>query len=384
MHPRERILTALKHKEPDHVPIDIGGTDVTGINARAYSALLPLLGFDIPEEISIFDTVQQLADIDEKVLCKLSAHCRSIYPNSPTNWQLEISEDKDSEWFIDEWGITWRKPKDGGIYFDLAKHPLAEISAIQLSNYPWPNPTDSARRDRLLKSVRDLCEDGEYAVVLSGITGGGSMEVSAWLSGFENFFITLASEPKTADALLDKVLEIKLSYWQSVLPEIGEYVDIISESEDLGMQDRLLISPQMFRQHIKPRIQLLISGIKETAPHVKVMLHSDGAIFEIIPDLIEIGVDILNPVQVSAKGMGDTALLKREFGQSIVFWGGIDTQNVLPFQSPKKVKDEVRRRIDDLAPGGGYVMATVHNIQYNTPPENVLAMWEAWSQYGKY
>lgn len=384
MRPRDRILTSLNHVEPDYIPIDIGGTDVTGINAQAYRELLPLLGFNIPGEIPILDPVQQLAEIDEAILRKLNAHCRPIYPNNPSDWQFEVHRDADFEWFVDEWGITWQKPNSGGIYFDIKDHPLDDPSLDKIAEHKWPDPSDPRRRFGLLETARRLHEDGEYAVILSGITGGGPMEVSSWLLGFENFYVALLLEPKVADALLEKVLEIKLRFWQSVLSETGKYVDIISESEDLGMQDRLLISPKTFRQHIKPRLEQLIAGIKIIAPHVKVMLHSDGAIVDILPDLIEIGVDILNPVQVSAKGMGETAFLKREFGNDLTFWGGIDTQRVLPFCNPQEVKDEVLRRIEDLAPGGGYIMASVHNIQYNTPPENILAMWEAWSEYGKY
>jgi len=384
MRPRDRILASLNHIEPDHVPIDIGGTDVTGINAQAYGELLPLLGFNTPSEIPILDQVQQLADIDEDILSKLNAHCRPIFPNNPSGWQLEIHKDPNYEWFVDEWGITWQKSNSGGIYFDIKDHPLKKISLDNIAGYQWPNPTDPMRQIGLHETARRLHVDGEFAVILSGITGGGPMEISSWLLGFENFFALLLLEPKVADALLDKVLEIKLKFWQSVLSETGKFVDIVSESEDLGMQDRLLISPKSFRQHIKPRIKQLVDGIKNSAPHIKVMLHSDGAIADILPDLIEIGIDILNPVQVSAKGMGDTAFLKREFGRDLTFWGGIDTQRVLPFCNPQEVKGEVLRRIEDLAPGGGYVMATVHNIQYNTPPENILAMWEAWREYGKY
>jgi uroporphyrinogen decarboxylase len=384
MRPRERVLYALDHREPDQVPLDIGGTDVTGINVQAYRALLPALGLKAPEEIAFLDVVQQLAYIDETALRRLEAHCRPIFPNRPFGWQLDIYEDESSEWFVDEWGITWKKPKKEGIYFDITDFPLAGASLEDIYHYPWPDPLDPCRREGLVESARNLHEVGEHAIILSGITGGGPMEVSSWLSGFENFFVALLTEPRKADALLDKVLEIKLAFWESALAEIGDYVDVVSESEDLGMQDRLLISPHTFRQHVKPRLRQLIEGIKESAPRVKVMLHSDGAIQEVLPDLIEIGVDILNPIQVSAKGMGDTAFLKREFGKDIVFWGGIDTQHVLPFGSPQEVKVEVNRRLEDLAPGGGYVMASVHNIQYNTPPQNILAMYEAWRDYGVY
>ena len=384
MRPRDRVLAALNHQESDHLPLDIGGSDVTGINVHTYKDLLLWLGFDPPGEIPILDVVQQIADIDEGTLLRLNAHCRPLFPEPPSNWRLKMSENQDDEWFSDEWGISWRKPKQGGLYFDIKNNPLNPLTLEKIREHAWPDPADSHRRIGLEEKARHLHEEGEFAVVLSGITGGGAMEVSAWLSGFENFFVTLLTDPQAADKLLDKVLEIKLGFWQSVLPIIGGYIDVISESEDLGMQDRLLVSPTLFRQHIKPRLRQLMDGIKSCAPQVKVMLHSDGAIVSILPDLIEIGVDILNPIQVSAKGMGDTAFLKREFGSDLVFWGGIDTQRILPFGTPDQVKDEVKRRIDDLAPGGGYVMASVHNIQFNTPPQNILAMWEAWQEFGGY
>jgi uroporphyrinogen decarboxylase len=384
MRPRDRVIAALNHQEADHLPLDIGGTDVTGINVHTYKALLPLLGINPPEEIPILDIVQQIAAIDETALLRLNAHCRSVFPDTSSSWQLDMSEDNDDEWFRDEWGITWRKPKNGGLYFDIKNYPIKNVNLEEIARQTWPDPKDPHRFKGLDEKTCRLREDGNFAVILSGITGGGAMEVSTWMTGFENFFVALLSDPKAADALLDKVLEIKLGFWEAILPKIGGYVDIVSESEDLGMQDRLLISPSLFRQHIKPRLRQLVSGIKCKAPTVKVFLHSDGAIREILPDLIEIGIDILNPVQVSAKGMGDTAFLKREFGDDLVFWGGIDTQKTLPFGTPEQVRDEVKRRIDDLAPGGGYVLASVHNIQFNTPPQNIIAMCDAWRAYGGY
>jgi uroporphyrinogen decarboxylase len=382
MRPRDRVLAAINHREPDHVPIDIGGTDVTGINIRAYRNLLGQLGKTPASDLPILDIVQQLAKPSEEMLCRLAAHCRCVFPASPTGWKLQLHEDEANEWFIDEWGIQWRKPKPSGLYYDLAHQPLAGASLEQIAAYPWPDPEDPARQVGLVETAKGIHSEGEYAVVLSGITGGGPMEVSAWIAGFENFFIALASDPNWADALLDRILEIKLRFWQAILPQVGPYVDIIAESEDLGTQDRLMISPRSFQLHIKPRLCQLITGIKKAAPHIKVMLHSDGAIVPVLPDLIEIGVDILNPVQVSAKGMGDTAFLKREFGSDLVFWGAIDTQSTLSLGTPQDVRDEVQRRIQDLAAGGGYVLASVHNIQGDVPPKNILAMVEAWQQFG--
>jgi uroporphyrinogen decarboxylase len=382
MEPRERVLAALAHRESDHVPLDIGGTDVTGINVQTYRRLLPLLGLEVPPEIPILDIVTQIAAIDETVLDRLDAHCRGFLPAPSSTWTFAPQQNAEARWFTDEWGITWRMPLPHGYYYDIARHPLAGATVEEVRRHPWPDPTDPGRRAGLREALKEAHDSGRRAVILSGISGGGPMELGAWLAGFSNFFAALIAEPALADELLDRALEIKLRFWQTVLPVVGEYVDIISESEDLGVQDRLMVSPRTFRTHIKPRLRQLVQGIKALAPHARVLLHSDGAIVPILPDLIEIGVDILNPVQVSAAGMGDTAFLKREFGRDLVFWGAIDTQHVLPFGSAADVEREVRQRIDDLASGGGYVMASVHNIQADVPAANVLAMWEAWRRYG--
>lgn len=383
MRPRERVLASIQHREPDHLPMDLGGTDVTGINIRAYRRLLPYLGLPAAVDPPILDIVQQLAAPSEEFMRRVGSHCRGVFPAAPAGWKLRLQEDAAHVWFVDEWGITWRMPKSGGLYFDPCTHPLAGASLQGIAAHAWPAPEDTSRQAGILESLRRLHAEGEYAAILAGITGGGPMEVAAWIAGFDNFLMALVSDPDWADALLDRILEIKLRFWQAVLPAVAPFVDIISESEDLGAQDRLLISPAAFRQHIKPRLRQLFAGIKAAAPQVKILLHSDGAIVPVLPDLIEVGVDILNPVQVSARGMGDTAFLKREFGKDLVFWGGIDTQSILPNGSPQAVHDEVRRRIDDLAPSGGYVLAAVHNIQGDVPPENVMAMVAAWQEMGR-
>lgn len=209
-------------------------------------------------------------------------------------------------------------------------------------------------------------------------------QMSFLLRGFEDFFMDLAANPPLACYLMDKVIELKMKFWGLVLEELGDYITVVALADDLGDQRGPRISLQMYKKYIKPRQKKLIGFIRKIAPHpVYIFLHSCGSVYDFIPDLIEVGVDILNPVQVSAANM-DTKKLKKEFGKDIVFWGGIDTQQVLPRGTTQQVRDEVKRRIDDLAPGGGFIFNPVHNIQEEVPPQNIMAMWEALQDYGIY
>ncbi|MBI3948409.1 MAG: hypothetical protein HY321_21020 [Armatimonadetes bacterium] len=270
-------------------------------------------------------------------------------------------------------------PKEEGRYYDLCGHPLSGATSPEdVRRYPWPDPADPARFAGLRERAQAARDTG-CAVILGGICAGLT-EMSLWLRGFENFFTDLASDRPLAEAMLDLILETKVRYWERALAEVGDLVDIIQEADDLAMQQSLLMSPKVYRELIKPRQAVLFAHIKKQAP-VFTFFHSCGSVVGIIPDLIEVGVDILNPVQVSAAGM-DTHALKRDFGRDIVFWGGgVDTQRVLPRGTPREVRDEVRRRLDDLAPGGGFVFNSVHNIQADVPPENILAMWQTVQAY---
>ncbi len=223
----------------------------------------------------------------------------------------------------------------------------------------------------------------DWAIVLTG-PGEGLFERSLWMRGFERFYIDLIRDPPLANSLLDKLTDFRIKFWELLLDEIGDLVHVVVEADDLATQNSLMISPEIYRRYLKPQHKRVFSFIKEKAPHVYIFLHSCGAIYDLIPDLIEVGVDILNPVQVSAAKM-DTKKLKKEFGDVLTFWGGgIDTQEVLPKGTPDEVKEEVKRRIDDLAPGGGFIFAAVHNIQADVPPENIIAMWEALQESGNY
>ncbi|MCK4307910.1 hypothetical protein KAW50_06785 [candidate division WOR-3 bacterium] len=273
-------------------------------------------------------------------------------------------------------------PKKKGLYYDLVGSPLKDAKIEDLGDYPWPNIKDPERIKGLKEKAKSLHEK-DYLLTIERITGG-FFEASFWLRGFEDFYCDLASNPDYACALMDKLLELEMEYWDLLFSEIGDYIDVVLTANDLGGQDGPMISLEMFKKYIKPRMKRLNSFIKKKKPDVFIFFHSCGSVYDLIPDLIETGIDILNPVQVNAKNM-DTKRLKKEFGDVLTFWGGgVDTQEILPNGTPQQVKDEIKRRIDDLAPGGGFIFATVHNIQPDVPPGNIMAMWEALQEYGKY
>lgn len=385
MNARERVLTALNHKEPDRVPFDLGSTLVTGISHKTYRRLRPLLGLDVARVVRLLDIVQQIAIVDEDALQKLQVDVRGVLTRPPSDWQLELQEDEHNTYLVDQWGITWRMPKQNGFYFDMARHPLPGDDPADIERYPWPNPRDPARWQGLAEEAKAWREAGEYAVILgsTGVTVG-LLQTAQWLQGYEDSFANLAGNPVFMDKLLDKLTELDLAFWEAFLPVVGPYLDIVLYADDFGMQDGLVMSLAMYRRYFKPRYQRIFSLVHKLAPHMRIFFHTCGSVYALIPELIEIGVDILNPVQVSAAHM-DTKRLKKDFGADIVFWGGgVDTQRVLPRGTRQQVKDEIRRRIDDLAPGGGFVFNTVHNIQHDVPAENVVAMWEALLEYGRY
>jgi uroporphyrinogen decarboxylase len=383
MTPRGRILTALKHKEPDRVPFDLGSTGITGIHKIAYCNLLAYLGME-GKEIQTFDIIQQLAMVNEDLLQRFKVDTRGVLPKDPLSWSLKIQEEDKYRYFTDEYGIKWSMPKEGGLYYDMTHHPLSvsNLTVKYIEDYPWPDPQDPARIEGLKEEVEQL-QKTDCAIVLNG-PGAGLFERSLWMRGFERFYIDLVRDPPLAISLLDKLTDFRIELWELLLDEVGDLVQIVVEADDLATQRSLMISPEMYRRYIKPRHKRVFSFIKEKAPHVHIFFHSCGSIYDLIPDLIEVGVDILNPVQVNAAKM-DTKQLKREFGDVLCFWGGgIDTQRVLPRGTPDEVRDEVKRRIDDLAPDGGFIFSTVHNIQADVPPENIIAMWEALQEHGRY
>jgi uroporphyrinogen decarboxylase len=379
---RERVRLALEHREPDRVPRDLGGSRVTGIHARAYRSLRPALGLPEREPI-ISDLSQQLALVEDDVIEALGIDVRGVGPKAPSTWRPEPLVEGRLESFRDEWGVVRSRPVEEGLYFDATASPLSgDIGEVELSAYRWPDPADPARYAGMAEAARAIARDERRAVYVGSICAGIS-ETFFRLRGYEDGYLDLVAQPALARRIMERVLEIKLAYWERVLGQLGEDVDVLGEADDLGGQLAPLFSPATYRELVKPLHAELFRSL-HAGSRAKVFLHSCGAIRELIPDLIEIGVDILNPVQVSAPGM-DSAELKREFGRDLVFWGGaVDTQGVLGTASAEQVRTEVRRRVEDLKPGGGFVFASVHNIQADVPPEHVLAMWHALDEVGAY
>lgn len=383
MNSRERVRMALDHKEPDRIPFDFGSNSGTSIHVEAYRNLRKLLGLS-EHEIRIMDNMQQVVHIDEDVQKKLGGDAGCIASYSAGIHQIEIKDDMPGyTYYYDEWGIGWRKPTDGGFYYDMFHHPLANATSKEdIENHPWPDPADPSRFEGFKKRARYIVEEEKKASVLDGLCAG-VMEQTAFMFGFDKFYPAFVNELDILTHVLDKITDLKSSYWETALELLGGDVDVVIESDDLGGQHGMLISPETYRSVIKPRHKQLFKFVKARTD-AKLFLHSCGSIRPIIPDFIEVGVEILNPVQLSAKDM-DSAELKREFGDDLVFWGGlVDTQTVLSFGTPGEVRDEVKRIIDNLAPGGGFVAATTHNIPANVPPENIITMNEALQEYGVY
>ncbi|HJX39397.1 MAG TPA: uroporphyrinogen decarboxylase family protein [Anaerolineae bacterium] len=378
---RDRVLATLAHQEPDHVPLDIGGSDVTGIHRDAYRSLARFLG--LPEDVPLYHRIQQLALPSEEMLQRLQVDVRPLVAQPSDSWELVVKDTGTHHAFTDEWGVEWAMPKAGGLYFDMVVHPLGEVSgAAELADWKWPDGANKARFQGLRHQAELLAASG-LAITLAPAYGG-ILESAAWLRGYENFYMDLIRNPALMEAILDATLRFHLDFWAAALEEVGDLLDVAVEYDDLGWQSGLLMSKEMYRRYVKPRHKELFSFIKAHS-RAAVFLHSCGAVYDLIPDFIESGVDILNPVQVSAARMDNTRRLKDEFGDRLVFWGGgVDTQAVLPRGTPAEVKKEVKRRIGDLAPGGGFVFAAVHNIQPDVPPENIMALWEAWQEYGSY
>jgi uroporphyrinogen decarboxylase len=374
-------MQTLNHQEPDRIPIDLGGTIVSSIVKQSYIELKQYLGLPL-ESIKMLDYVQQLPYVDDRLLERFGVDFRMVQLPSATSLDVEIFEEGEYFAFIDRWGSKLHMPKNKGLYFDWVEFPIKDTTVTALDHYRWPEPDSVEVNQQLGMQAKKLYETTDYALVGSAVIGGGIFEQPARVMGLENFMMALVTEPTFADRLMGTITDIYIESCRRYLDQVGPYIQVFTFWDDLAGQNGWLINPEVYRKMIKPKQKRLVEEIKKKTD-AKLFYHSCGATRGLIPDLIEIGFDILNPVQVSAKGM-DTKELKRDFGKEIVFWGGgVDTQHVLPFGNLEQVSDEVKRRIDDLAPGGGFVFAAVHNIQAHVPPQNIVAAFDTALEYGR-
>ncbi len=368
---RERVIRALNHEEPDRVPRDLGGTSVTTINETAYRKLLGHLGLEPEPDVKV-DRRAQTVSPSEALLRRLDVDCRSLSAGkSPSVSLSDIS-------FKDEWDVTWTRPS-GGHYIN-AGGPFQRdgLTVSDIERHPWPDPRNPVRIEGL-KDAAIRLHEGDYAVVLS--VGNGVVSMCQRMRGFAEWMQDLVLDPAMAEALMEHCTGVSVGIAEFILEEVGDYIDVALFQDDLGFQDRSYMRPELYREKVKPYHRRLVEATKRKTG-AKVLMHSDGSVYSLIPDLIDIGVDALNPVQVSAKEM-DAGRLKAEFGKDLSFWGGIDTHQVLPWGTPDDVRSDVKARIDDLASNGGYVVASVHNIQAEVPPENIVAMFDAALEYGQ-
>ncbi len=376
---RERVMKALNHEEPDRVPIDLGGTTVTGIDLMAYVRLAEYLGFE--EEAGVadepFSQRLRLVSPSEAVLQRFGSDFRAI----PVSQTEVIPEVRLSDLaYVDEWGVTWERP-EGGHYMDKY-HPFQEQepSLADLEKYRWPEPRDPGRVRGMKDKAVQLRKETDCATVIS--FPYGILSLCQRLRGFAEWLEDLILNPILAEAFLEHSVRLQTGMAEHMLEEVGDNVDVFMFPDDLGFQDRPYMRPQLYRDRVKPYHRRYVEAIKSKT-NAKVLLHSDGAIAPLIPDLIEIGIDAINPIQVSAKGM-NARDLQAEYGKDMSFWGAIDTQHTLPFGTPEDIRKEVKERIQELGLGGGYVLGTVHNIQPEVPPENIVAMFDAAREYGRY
>ncbi|MBP7827167.1 MAG: methyltransferase [Verrucomicrobia bacterium] len=402
---RERILTALNHQVPDRVPVDFSGHRSSGIAAMAYARLREFLG--LPRKpIRVYDPVQQLAIVDEDVLTRFRVDTIELgrafarEDHWWTEWTLPDGTPclmpvwAKPEWVADEWvlrsartGRVIAQMPDGVWYFEQAHFPFLEHEDLDqleaefsecmwsaVASPPGPIVAGPDGAERLAAGARQLRAETDRAII--GLFGGNLLELGQWFYRNDQFFMLLAAEPERAHAFLERLTEIHLRQLERFARAVGGHIDLILFGDDLGMQKGPQISPAMYREFFQPRQQRLWRRARELIP-ARIMLHCCGGVRELLDGLIEAGLEAINPVQITCRGM-DPAGLKRDFGHRLTFWGGgCDTRDMLSHGTPAQIREHVRRLVDLWRPGGGFVFQQVHNILADVPPENIVAMFDA-------
>ncbi len=382
MSSKERVISVLNHEVPDRVPIVIGVSNATGIKMSTYQGIKAMENIQAPDEYIYQWPELGTARIDEATMQRLHADVRGIRDIHPAE-TLERNQNREAHSpFIDSWGCGQMEVSPGEWFPGI--HPLKEATTIQeIEDYPgWPDMTDPSRISHVREAAAALAEANEYAIMATPWLLF-PLERAFAMQGMDTFLLNLAIYPDFARALLEKTAQLCKELMALFLEALGDDVDIIKIGDDLGTQDSLLMSPDMYREILKPIHADYIRFIKERT-NAKLFFHTDGDVVPLIGDFIEMGVDILNPIQTSAGKMSDLTGLKKQFGNNIIFCGGIDTQRILPEGTQEEVREEVKRVIHLLGEAGGYMVSSVHTIMNDVPPENVLAMVDAVLEFGSY
>ena len=384
---KERILKSLNHEEPDRVPYDLSGTNVTAITRNAYQKAMVFKGLSTDYNPELVDPIQQIITPVEENLLKLKSDTRRMGATRILQYEKNKIIEGDTIAVYDFYGCKWIYKPGKDLYFNLVSSPLDGYDNLsdhlhKLPRPDWANYTIDLEEclNRQVRMIGDFCG-------IADRNTAGFTENSLRIRGYENWFLDTLMDPEGVEALLELILDDKIKYWDAFIDwalRTGneQKIQVVSECDDLGAQDATILEPEMLRAIVIPRMKRLFTHIKQRLPHVKIFLHCCGSIRPIIPDLIEAGVDILNPVQFTAKNM-ELKGLKKDFGNDLTFWGGgVDTQSTLNKGTAQQVSDEVKRIIDLMAPGGGFVFAPVHNVQEDVPPDNFWAMWESLMENG--
>ena len=363
---RERVLAAFRHEQPDRVPMDLMG-NASMLLDEPYLLLRDHLGLS---PIPPVRAGQPASYYDERILEHFDIDFRRVF--LPVHPQVDVVHHADGS-FTDPWKIRYIRE---GPFVNSVENPLAGISTLaELEEYRWPRPEEMFATDGLRDSAKRLCEETDYAIVARNPLTQGFLDRACYLMGMGDFFVTIRLYPDLAQAIFDGILEVYEGVYAMFLEAVGPYVQMVETADDLGTSGSLMVSPKMYRQHIKPAEAALCAAIRERAPDAFIFRHCDGSVAPLLDDFIETGTDILNPVQTSLPGM-DAAELKHQFGDRLIFHGGVEG-----YEGPRDaVVKEVRRLIDAFAPGGGYVFASCNHI-IEAPPENVVAMFETARDY---
>ncbi|MDP6788826.1 MAG: uroporphyrinogen decarboxylase family protein [Rhodospirillales bacterium] len=374
---RDRVLAALNHEEPDRVPMDLGGAEFTSITYPAYENLKRHLG--LSHETRIMSVIHSVVHPDEDVLGRFDIDTRCLLPG---DYEGGVQKWVDENCYIDIFGVTWKRSVGtDDIHFLHVDGPFTDIEPDidAIENFEWPDPDNPGLVKGLGERIAEIKALGDYAICL--YLPGGVIHRGYAMRGFETFLKDLYKNPEFVGRMMEKLADYWVGVAEKVIEAAGpENIDVVYFGEDLGTQNGAMFDPQaIYARYLKPHHRRMVETVKADT-NAKVCFHCCGAAYFFVDQLIEIGVDALNPVQVTAKNM-EPERLKDEFGGRMSFWGGINTQRIMPYGTTDEVRRETRRIIDILGKDGGYILNTVHNIQPEVPPENVVAMYDEGCNY---